>query len=467
MKLFILKLLSLVVFVVGLVSLAVALGLPEVKACLAQAPTLIAELQAKLPVELDFLKEVLTVQGLWFTGSIVAIVFGVYGFAPRSTKWRKPKKISYEGPHGEVQIQLDTVEHSLNHVLARMPEIKRINVKVDPQDGGRRALIRAEVVLYQRPGQNARALASLVTDYIAETASKLLGLEDLATIELKVIGIVVNSKKSSKAIRKESLSHSANAPVELLEAAPAPLTLSGPREPIGGAHLEEEFEDSQSHTLDAEAVDTRDEVSSQAAARSELLEPLSVGKPLSNQHSTFHEEGASERLGESQASPVEVTREIELAEEHDASELVSATHASDVLEVPVVQDGDTHFTELEGDGHDDSYRVDPTTDDGDNGDDEGLDDDPAYGGTPAEEAGDAVEVEEDPSLDTTPFSDAHLENAEDDEAQSGFHAGEAVDQPGEFQTEEGDGQPGEVTIPEGEDDPNATGQEKKRWGWFN
>ena len=94
MKLFILKLLSLVVFILGIISLLVALGLPEVKTYLAQVPGLIAQLQSKLPPQLDFMKEVLTVQGLWFTGSIVAIVFGIYGFTPRSTKWRKPKKIS-------------------------------------------------------------------------------------------------------------------------------------------------------------------------------------------------------------------------------------------------------------------------------------------------------------------------------------------------------------------------------------
>lgn len=454
MKLFILKLLSLIVFVVGVVSLLVELGLPEVKGYLEQFPALIAELQSKLPKELDFLREVLTVQGLWFTGSIVAIVFGIYGFAPRSTKWRKPKKISYEGPHGEVQIQLDTVEHSLNHVLARMPEIKRINVKVEPHDGGRRALIRAEVVLLQRPGQNARALASLVTDYIAETASKLLGLEDLATIELKVTGIVVNSKKSSKAIRKESLSHSANAPVELLEAAPAPLTLAGPREPMGGSHLEEEFDEGNGDTLEADAVDTRHEVSNQAAARSELLEPLSVGKPISNSVGTFHADGGQDSLGESVAAvePAAAVHEV-------------ASLEVEALDEPLSHDGDAHYGELVSEEESASpYRIAPLAhgEIEDSGEDS-LDDDPAYGGTLA-----PADVHADEESGETPFADVHVESAEDEAGeQDEFQAEEAAGETRDLADDAADEQPGEVTIPEGEDDVHAPEQEKKRWGWFN
>lgn len=455
MKLFILKLLSLVVAIVGCVSLIFALGLadiPEIKPYLDQIPAILSELQSKLPKELGFLKEVLTIQGLWFTGSIVALVFGIYGFSPKSRKWRKPKKISYTGPHGEVQIQLDTVEQSLNHVLARMPEVKRIDVKVDPQDGGRRALIRAEVVLYQRPGQNARALASLVTDYIAETASKLLGLEDLATIELKVTGIVVNSKKSSQAIRKESLSHSA--PVELLEAPPAPLTLSGPREPIGSGPIEQELEDSNADAMETSAVDTLHEVSNQAAARSELLEPLHVNKPASVEVGAFHTEGGQDSLGESQEAVIVTAQSDEPAYTGSTSVNAVAPMEMDVLDEPLSHDTDVHYAEVESDEEEEApYRSEVTSGIADEVVEGALDDDPAYGGTLADED-DAV-VEESDVEDHTPFQDAHVDElaAEDQGHDSGVEGGEE--------------HTGDVTIPEGDDDPNNAGQEKKRWGWFN
>lgn len=283
MKLFILKLLSLIVCCVGLISLGVALGLPEVQTYLLDpGAEFLVSLQDKLPPRLDFLKGALTLQGLWFGGSVVAIVLGIYGFFPQFAKYRRKKKIAYEGPHGEVEIYLDSVEQSLNQVIARMPEIKRSELQVVPQDNGRKALIRANVVINQQPGQNARAIAGLVSDYIAESATKLLGLEELANIELKVTGINVNTRKSSKAIRKESLSHSANAPVELLEAAPSPLTLSGPGggDPLGSEPIEEEIdEEAESEdSYDTSAVDTRKEEANQAAARSELLEPLNMGE---------------------------------------------------------------------------------------------------------------------------------------------------------------------------------------------
>lgn len=457
MKLFILKLLSLVVFILGLVSLAFALGVqdwPAVKPYLDQIPGLLADLQSKLPKQLESIKEVLTVQGLWFTGSIVAIVFGIYGFSPKSKKWRKPKKISYTGPHGEVQIQLDTVEQSLNHVLARMPEVKRINVKVDPQDGGRRALIRAEVVLYQRPGQNARALASLVTDYIAETASKHLGIEDLATIELKVTGIVVNTKKSSQAIRKESLSHSA--PVELLEAPPAPLTLSGPREPIGSGPIEQELEDSNADAMETSAVDTLHEVSNQAAARSELLEPLNVSKPASADVAPFHSEVDGSGLGESQEAVVLTAQSDEPVYGSSTSVNTVAPLEMDVLDEPISHDADVHYAEVESDEEEEvPYRSEVASGIADEAGEGALDDDPAYGGTIAHEHDTAVEETEVVAAEDTPFQDAHVDEL-------------AAEEPGQDSPVEGtEEHSGDVTIPEGDDDPNNAGQEKKRWGWFN
>ena len=281
MKLFILKLLSLAVICLGLLSLFYATGVSEVTDYVDLIPEKLEALKADLPPSISFLEDILTVNVLWLVGSTLAIVLGIYGFFPQFSKWRKGKKISYQGPHGQVQIQLDTVERRLNDILSRMPEVKKINVTVEPKDGGRSALIKASTVLQQQPGENARSVAGLVSDYIAETATKMLGLEELATIELNVTGINVNTRKSSKAIRKESLSHSGNAPVELLEASPKPRALSAPGEPLGSGPIEEEMEEEDvagDAAMEASAVDSKEEDSRQAAARSELLEPLNMNQ---------------------------------------------------------------------------------------------------------------------------------------------------------------------------------------------
>ena len=295
MKLFILKLLSLVVLCLGALSLAFYLGFAPVTDYVAQLPAQLIQWQQELPENMVWAKGLLEVRILWLIGSIIAFVFGAYGLFPRISKWKKAKKISYDGPHGLVQIELDTVEQSLNRVLVRMPEVKKIDVCVEPRDGGRSALIKADAVLQHQPGQNARAIASLVSDYIAETATKMLGLEELATIELNVKAINVNTRKSSKEIRKESLSHSGNAPVELLEAAPKPMALSAPGQPLGSGPIEEEMEEEEGGdaAMEASAVDSAEEDSRQAAARSELLEPLNLhgsGEVESEESSSYQGE---------------------------------------------------------------------------------------------------------------------------------------------------------------------------------
>ena len=345
MKLFILKLLSLVVLCIGLISGAYAIGLTVVTDYLAQLPEQLGTLKGQLPDQWKMLGGLLELKILWLIGSVAAIVFGIYGLIPRFSKWRKPKKIAYEGPHGQVQIELDTVESSLNNVLSRMPEVKKIDVVVEPRDGGRSALIRANAVLQHQPGQNARAIAGLVSDYIAETATKMLGLEELATIELNIKGINVNSRKSSKQIRKESLSHSGNAPVELLEAAPKPMSLSAPGEPLGSGPIEEEMEEeeSQGDALEASAIGTREDESKQAAARSELLEPLNL-----------HGAGEEDQTDQDQAESSLEEEAGDAPEEEETPDIVIPSRDGEGVGVSVVPEPLGDLTEdAEGDEDDD------------------------------------------------------------------------------------------------------------------
>jgi len=501
MKIFILKLLSLLVLILGLVSLCIAIGVPQVQEYLGQVPALLTDLQGKLPEQLDVLKGMLTVQSLWFGGSVVAIVLGAYGFWPKGKKFRRRKKIAYEGPHGEVQIQLDTVEQSLNQVLARMPEIKKIELRVDPQAGGRKALIRADVVIYQQPGQSARAIAALVSDYIAETATKLLGLEELATIDLNVTGISVNTRKSSKAIRKESLSHSGNAPVELLEAAPAPLTLSGPGEPLGSESIEEELEEEEAESaMETSAVDTRRDEANQAAARSELLEPL--------------------HMNESAQTPDESSAEPASAEEEQAQEDVVAPLDMDVLDETLedtaeyFEDGAESASNEAGDSESsdesdealaDASDVDAGTDDtdgaatsyGDAARDGEVE--PAFDVAVALDAAEPIQDPDDSETSSEeseatplayPWESAAAEATEEESAPEASEESESdradaeedADVPVTNSYESSDSvmgdMPEDVTIPdteeaesEGEANPSeepAESTEKKRWGsWFN
>lgn len=520
MKLFILKLMSLVVLCLGVISLAFAMGISEVTGYVAQIPDQIAQFRDNLPANFDWAKGLLELKILWLVGSIAAIVLGIYGFFPRFSKWKKPKKITYDGPHGQVQIQLDTVEQSLNNVLARMPEVKKIDVTVEPREGGRSALIKANAVLQHQPGQNARAIAGLVSDYIAETATKMLGLEELATIELNVIGINVNSRKSSKAIRKESLSHSGNAPVELLEAAPKPMALAAPGGPLGSGPIEEEMEEEDGDgTMEANAVDSAEEESKQAAARSELLEPLHLHNPHAGENAV--DGGADAQDTTETAENDAESDETPADDEEDVPSIVEASVPGDRLNASVVPEPLGDFS-----GDDDDADVDDDADDVDDAEDlDDADDDNDIDSVDIPEAVEAnvpeddgvVEAPEPPAspwgtIESSDVTDGEADTTASEDIDTSFSArddgipsvdgatdeiedngGAAEDGDGEVveratesnffenQTtdsimgdidgdDEGDDEltdPDEVE-PELEGDEPAGGEEKKKgWGWFN
>ncbi len=507
MKLFILKLLSLVVLCLGALSLAFYLGFAPVTDYIAQLPAQLTQWQQELPENMAWAKGLLEVRILWLIGSIIAFVFGAYGLFPRISKWKKSKRISYDGPHGLVQIELDTVEQSLNRVLVRMPEVKKIDVHVEPRDGGRSALIKADAVLQHQPGQNARAIAGLVSDYIAETATKMLGLEELATIELNVKAINVNTRKSSKEIRKESLSHSGNAPVELLEAAPKPMALSAPGQPLGSGPIEEEMEEEVGGdtAMEASAVDSAEEDSRQAAARSELLEPLSL-------HGSGEEEG--------EEAPSEATEEDE-ERDGEVPDVVEKTVEGSAANASVIPEP---LGDLSDDGEDDVASDEDDTEYEEEGGVEVPDEaqtaslygaenessDPTDGLPAAEEAAEELVVEESslaedvpeaeeaiPEVeeaapapnspwaplesDSTPAEDtaADADTAEDDAETEGD--GEAQDEATDDSVEESsDSVFGEMDTEVASDDATtdvtdettAAGEEekegeKKSWGWFN
>ena len=125
---------------------------------------------------------------------------------------RKPgrkKTISFAGSQGQVAIELDSIEATLGRVVGKMPEVKRIAVTVVPSEDGKRAQVKADVVINKGSGPvGARVIANRISDYLAETAVDILGVEDVTTVDLNVRGIVVHPAKAKPRPEPE-------APVEL------------------------------------------------------------------------------------------------------------------------------------------------------------------------------------------------------------------------------------------------------------
>jgi len=57
--------------------------------------------------------------------------------------------ISFSGSHGEVTIQLDSVEATLARVVSKMPFVKKIWVRVIPSEDNHRAHVSADVWIYK------------------------------------------------------------------------------------------------------------------------------------------------------------------------------------------------------------------------------------------------------------------------------------------------------------------------------
>ena len=125
---------------------------------------------------------------------------------------RKPgrkKTISFAGSQGQVAIELDSIEATLGRVVGKMPEVKRIAVTVVPSEDSRRAQVTADVVIKKGSEPvGARVIANRISDYLAQTAVDILGVEDVTTVDLNVRSIVVHPAKAKPRPEPE-------APVEL------------------------------------------------------------------------------------------------------------------------------------------------------------------------------------------------------------------------------------------------------------
>lgn len=194
MKLLVLKLCALIAMCDGVLTVLWALQVP-------QFLDFISQNSAYLPGQPEAFQYELVA---WIAGGVIVALLGLYGLFPKvKHKKRRAREIVFEGDHGEVVIQLDSVQRALTNVIGRMPEVKRVLVRVEPDDDGRRAMINADVVIYSQGDVRARQTANDVSEYIAQSAIHILGLEDLATIKLNVVGIEVNPKQASKQIRNE------------------------------------------------------------------------------------------------------------------------------------------------------------------------------------------------------------------------------------------------------------------------
>lgn len=129
---------------------------------------------------------------------LAMLLVGLYGFVPK-LRGRKAS-FTYQSSAGEVTIQLDTVERSLQRVLSKMAEIRKVRVQLSPASGGKAVQVRAWATLLKPERISARATTERVHRFIEITAKEHLGLEELAPIAL-CVDFEMNPKASERALR--------------------------------------------------------------------------------------------------------------------------------------------------------------------------------------------------------------------------------------------------------------------------
>ncbi len=118
----------------------------------------------------------------------VIVIAGLLALLPVFRGRRHLNVISFPGAHGPVMIQLDSVEASLNRTLRNRPEVKKISMRVEPVNDNRQVRIQANVHCYTTSA-GIRETTARISEAIRRTAVNLLGVEEVTTVELKVMGI--------------------------------------------------------------------------------------------------------------------------------------------------------------------------------------------------------------------------------------------------------------------------------------
>ena len=139
-------------------------------------------------------------------GGIVLFLAALVGIAPMLRTKRPKSTISFPGIRGDVTIELDSVEANLSRVVSKMPEVKKIKVKVVPSEDNRRAVVSADVLMYKgSSGASAHETANRISEFLMDAAVNILGVEEVTKVNLNVRDIIVDAKQLAAAHAREPL----------------------------------------------------------------------------------------------------------------------------------------------------------------------------------------------------------------------------------------------------------------------
>ncbi len=202
----------------------------------------------------------------WSLG-VALIIAGLVGLIPWPRRARDSRKIAFKGAHGNVSIQLDSVEQTLNRAARKISEAKRINARITPSDNARNVHIQADVTLRKPANVSARDVEARVSAFIVDQTKRILGEETAVTADLNIIDIVIEDSivppadvpGKKEAAPKSWLPESETPTDAPQEAAEEESTEEPPEFSLPGAALLEPEDDEHDDDEDAEPASEEDE----------------------------------------------------------------------------------------------------------------------------------------------------------------------------------------------------------------
>lgn len=159
---------------------------------------------------------------------------GVVGLLLPLFRARPKKAISFAGSNGQVTIELEKIEPTLERVALKLPEVKSIAISLEPparrKDGNVR--VEATAVLIKTATEDARAVTMRIENYLLLHTQRFLGVQNVE-VNLRV----TRFRMSMKTLKSDTL---------LLEAP----KLGG--SPMSGGAVPA---DSETNAIDAEVSD--------------------------------------------------------------------------------------------------------------------------------------------------------------------------------------------------------------------
>lgn len=138
---------------------------------------------------------------------VLGLAVAVWGLIPIPRTRRSGKTITYPDAQGSTTVRLDSIETTLKKEISQHPNVKKINLLVEPADENRRVRIEAGVVLNKAPGDSTRDISAQLKSRIAEEMRNILGPDEVVSVDLTIEGFAIKRDKKGKAkIEEASLS---------------------------------------------------------------------------------------------------------------------------------------------------------------------------------------------------------------------------------------------------------------------